>query len=167
VDKSSQLVGNVHSRRSNTIEGVQKSLVLVLLWCCDAFVVRWSTFPAGCLPVAKISAPHQWLPMCQKKLFLLLPTAEMRNSCKFWCLYKLLYCQTLHQTTPAWLAQSVERETLRFHLLKKRLIHLKVAGSTPASGFLFFFAFWHVFLMFRGGWVMIVVTWSEVRSFLI
>jgi hypothetical protein len=39
----------------------------------------------------------------------------------------------------AWLAQSVERETLMFHSLTRRLIHLhlKVAGSTPASGFSF------------------------------
>jgi hypothetical protein len=52
----------------------------------------------------------------------------------------------------AWLAQSVERETLRFHLLKKRLIHLKVAGSTPASGFLFFLRFLMLFVDDWGRW---------------
>jgi hypothetical protein len=53
------------------------------------------------------------------------------------------------KSTSAWLAQSVERETLMFHFLTRRLIHLhlKVAGSTPASGFVFllFFTFFYAF----------------------
>jgi hypothetical protein len=70
---------------------------------------------------------------------------------------EILYCLAIHQlkfkvsikSTSAWLAQSVERETLMFHSLTRRLIHLhlKVAGSTPASGFVFllFFTFFYAF----------------------
>jgi hypothetical protein len=55
----------------------------------------------------------------------------------------------------AWLAQSVERETLMFHSLTRRLIHLhlKVAGSTPASGFSFCVCFGSCFFFgLGGGW---------------
>ncbi|KAH5073069.1 hypothetical protein HBH95_161250 [Parastagonospora nodorum] len=38
----------------------------------------------------------------------------------------------LHQT--AWLAQSVERETLRFHFLRKRLIQSQGCGFDPRIG---------------------------------
>ena len=54
----------------------------------------------------------------------------LRNAC-----LKPLYVTVFQQL--AWLAQSAERETL----------NLKVAGSTPASGFLFAFFFFPLFLL--------------------
>jgi hypothetical protein len=61
---------------------------------------------------------------------------------------------SIKSANTAWLAQSVERETLRVHFLRKRLIHLKVAGSTPASGFC---SFCHSFALLG---VLVVVVWA-------
>ncbi|KAH3931498.1 hypothetical protein HBI25_138120 [Parastagonospora nodorum] len=47
-------------------------------------------------------------------------------------------CASLHarqqRSLPAWLAQSVERETLRFHFLRKRLIQSQGCGFDPRIG---------------------------------
>jgi hypothetical protein len=62
--------------------------------------------------------------------------------------YKLTKFQIFHQTTPAWLAQSVERETLRFHLLTEAIdpiSRLRVRPPHRAKRF-----FLHKMIIFGG-----------------
>ncbi|KAH3905444.1 hypothetical protein HBI56_207250 [Parastagonospora nodorum] len=57
------------------------------------------------------------------------------NLCEgFYVQYIATKIQVFHQTSPAWLAQSVERETLRFHFLRKRLIQSQGCGFDPRIG---------------------------------
>jgi hypothetical protein len=79
-----------------------------------------------------------------QSFFIIVPISIARVEFFFLLTYITTKIKSLHQITSAWLAQSVERETLMFHFLTRRLIHLhlKVAGSTPASGLVsFLFAF--------------------------
>jgi hypothetical protein len=103
----------------------------------------------------------------REKNFFNLPTSQSRiqtdtfsfsrlhyNTTYILLIYMRYFETSSYNIKSAWLAQSVERETLMFHSLTRRLIHLhlKVAGSTPASGFSFCVCFGSCFFL---GWVVV------------